>query len=589
MNRTYRHMPYVNALSALGLLCACSASAVASEPRAFILDTGNQTVTALDMEKVAIQGSVAPGGNLTTMLQLPHSQKLAVFDRPGIEDRKTGFHPTGKAAVNFVDMTSMKRTSRLEVCSNRGRFVVSYDGKRMAVQCLAVTSTDPSEMSPIELLIVNTETEQIIGRSPLKRLVNLLITPDSRTLITFAPPSSPQPAELQFLDFETGKSLGLLTPKDPVTSATLSGDGQYLYLLDARKPSDNPEKNVKGSLSVISVSARSELAAIDVGFNPRGLIRDEKSDRILVLGDALPGKEQPDGVLRVIKGTETLGISRVAPDPQFVRVSPDGSLLYVVSQGYISIVDYASFQSLQRMPVEGKHGRSKEPLGEFAITADGRRALALSSGREVRVFDLEGRKLLAPVTVGRGSVLFVEALTAGLQTYVSAANATYVGSGMYTYHIYSIAPPPGGYYQSVVLSPDSKFAYVLNSATYDVTVVDAQNATVLSKIGIVGLSPQLEMLPGGKALCVKEDVYLTFIDTNTNQKIDFGHDAGCRWHDRVKVGGLRAMKLTFQVSPSGTRALAFAKKNLVGFDLTTVRVLARLTDFQDVSEILFEQ
>ncbi len=99
------------------LLCACSAVGAASEPRAFILDRGTNSVIALAPENAAILGTVSfEGGHLTTMIQVPNSKRLAVFDQgPGKYSLRFGWHPEGKASMSFVDMGSMKITSQVQL------------------------------------------------------------------------------------------------------------------------------------------------------------------------------------------------------------------------------------------------------------------------------------------------------------------------------------------------------------------------------------------------------------------------------------------------------------------------------------------
>ncbi len=89
-------------------------------------------------------------------------------------------------------------------------------------------------------------------------------------------------------------------------------------------------------------------------------------------------------------------------------------------------------------------------------------------------------------------------------------------------------------------------------------------------------------MPVGSAIAVPEQLWVEFIDTKTNQKIKFGDT------DRVKVGGFLSFLEAFRVSPSGTRALALAKKKGVWFDLSTMTVTGSL-DFEDASAVVFEQ
>jgi 6-phosphogluconolactonase (cycloisomerase 2 family) len=81
-----------------------------------------------------------------------------------------------------------------------------------------------------------------------------------------------------------------------------------------------------------------------------------------------------------------------------------------------------------------------------------------------------------------------------------------------------VAPPTS---VAVVISADSKFAYALNDQTRDVTIIDVQAATVLSKIGIpsgylTDPSWKIETMPSGNAVSLVGWWGITFIDTKTN-------------------------------------------------------------------------
>lgn len=566
-----------------------AALGVASEPRAFLLDTGANSVIVLDPETVAIQATVpVEGGSLKTMIQIPHSKRLAVFDQgPGKGTLRYGWHPDGKASVSFVDMDSMKITSRLELGWGIGEVLATDDGKGIAVLCPGYTSQKPEETLPAEVVLINTESAQITGRFPVKPPLNLLLTPDSRTLITFTSAwrygDHSRTPEVQFVDFETAKLLGKLSPSKAVTSAELSADGQYLYLLDPGERSVKVEKNVNGFLVVVSTSTRTELSAIDVGSAPRGLIHDSASDRILILSDDAPARKRAEtsGALRVFKGPETVAVTPVDYSPALLTTSPDGTVLYVAGPDCVSAVDPSSYKVINEIDFEeargGGHRRTGRELRDFAITPDGKRGIAVYPlGDKVAVLDLEQKKSLASLKTGRGSVRFAQIMATGLENYnaqqsaQSMANETGISQ---TYTIKTIRPAS----VAVALSQDSKFAYALNSQTSDVTIIDAQAATVLSKVG-VARSSEIETMPGGNAIAVLGMFDITFIDTKTNEKID-----------RLKVGGLGGFLNTFRVSPSGNRACALVTSRVVCLDTATMQEVGRQEHLKRLEMMLFEK
>ena len=577
------------------LHCACSAIGVASEPRAFLLDAGDNNVVVLNMETAAILGTVSiEGGSLKTMIQVPHSKRLAVFDQgPGKGTLRFGWHPDGKASMTFVDMDSMKVTSRLELGWGIGQVLATDDGKGLAVVCPGYTSQKPEEALPAEVVLINTETGQIRGRFPVKPPVNLLLTPDNRTLITFTSAwhfgDRSRTPEVQFADFETAKVLGKLTPSKAVTSAELSTDGQYLYLLDHGEQSIKVEKNVNGFLAVVSVSTRSELSVVDVGPAPRGLIHDSASDRILILSDAATGKKRREagGTLRVFKGAETVAVTPLDIYPLLLTASPDGTVLYVVGPDSVSTIDPSSFKTIDEIDFEGARGHSHRrgvgnELRDFAITPDGKRAIVVFPGSyKVTVLDLEQKKSLGSLKTGRGKVRFAQAMAVGLNNAMAAQSAQAMANetGVTQYYTVQTLKPAS---VAVAVTQDSKFAYALNDQTSDVTVIDAQAATVLSKMGIFQGS-EIDTLPSGNALAILGPMAISFIDTKTNQKIKFDGK------DHLMVGGLGGFLTAFRVSPSGNRACALLAHRVICLDTSTIQEVGRQEHLKKLEMMLFEK
>ena len=564
------------------------------QPRAFILDMATRSVIVLAPEDAAILGTVSfEEGILKTMIQVPHSKRLAVFDQGlGKDTFRFGWHPEGKASISFVDMDSMKITSHLQLGWGIGQVLTTDDGKGLAVVCPGYTSQKPEETLPGEVVLINTETAQIAGRFPVKTPVNLLLTPDNRTLITFTSAwhykDRSRTPEVQFADFETGKMLGKLVPSKAVTSAELSTDGQYLYLLDPGQPSDKFEKNVDGFLVVVSVPNRSELSAIDVGSAPQGLIHDNATDHVLILSDTAPVKKhrEPGGFLSVFKGTEAVAVTPVAYSPLLLRASPDGTVLYVVGPDTVSVLDSSNFRSIAEIHIEGAEGRSYRrgggnELNEFTITPDGKRGIAIfSNSFKLTILDLEQRKSLASLKTGRGSVRFLQAMSVGLDNFNAqqSAQATANETGVTQYYTIKTLKPTN---LSLAVSPDSKFAYALNDQTSDVTVIDAQAATVLSKIPIRGL--EFEIMPGGNTMAILGPSEIQFIDLKTNQKMKVGKE------NTLKVGGLGSFLRAFRVSPSGTRACALGTSRVICLDTSTIKEVGRQEHFKYLETILFEE
>ena len=96
------------------------------------------------------------------------------------------------------------------------------------------------------------------------------------------------------------------------------------------------------------------------------------------------------------------------------------------------------------------------------------------------------------------------------------------------------------------------------------------------------------MMPYGDALLVWGLNAFTLIDTKTNQKIKFDGDENLRIGGRFMGGAFSPMSL--EVSPDGTKFIAFAKNNIVVIDLLSMEMVGKLKDIiKDPSVILFEE
>ena len=135
---------------------------------------------------------------------------------------------------------------------------------------------------------------------------------------------------------------------------------------------------------------------------------------------------------------------------------------------------------------------------------------------------------------------------------------------------------------AVAVSGDSKFAYALNDQTSDVTVIDAQAATVLSKIGIFQGS-EIETMPRGNAIAILGSMAITFLDTKTNEKIKVDGK------DHLMVGGAGGFLNAFRVSPSGNRACALVAHHVICLDTSTMQEVGRQEHLKKLEMMLFEK
>jgi len=141
----------------------------------------------------------------------------------------------------------------------------------------------------------------------------------------------------------------------------------------------------------------------------------------------------------------------------------------------------------------------------------------------------------------------------------------------FTYNVYNfgVAAPQS----SVVVRPDGKVAYALNTQTNDVTVVDVPTASVLSKEAAKGRS--LALLPGGAKVAVVGKDELRLFDTQAQLPGE-----PLRFEDALGVS------LVF--TKDGQTAVAYGGKALYLLDAATGAVRAQVPGVMGVDSVIFE-
>jgi DNA-binding beta-propeller fold protein YncE len=129
---------------------------------------------------------------------------------------------------------------------------------------------------------------------------------------------------------------------------------------------------------------------------------------------------------------------------------------------------------------------------------------------------------------------------------------------MFFYSVYDVRAAS----TAIALRADGRFAYVLNTLTDDVTVVDVAGATALEKFPVGGR--EIRPLPTGRFLTVASDSSLEMLDTTTNAPVG-------KWELPGLVG--------LAVAPDRPAAVAVGEKSLVALDPATGKVTGRVDSF----------
>jgi DNA-binding beta-propeller fold protein YncE len=271
--------------------------------------------------------------------------------------------------------------------------------------------------------------------------------------------------------------------------------------------------------------------------------------------------------LRAFIGPEQIGLVRLPEEPHLLRLR--GPRAYVAGRSTLSVADLDSLRVQATIALD--HADS---LSELSFSADGSRAFGLYEGSSrLSVFELRPPRLVGSVTTGRGGVKFAKALGAvALVAAASLAEAHARAQGrLVPYDVSSIgiAAPES----SVVVRPDGRVAFALNTQSNDVTVVNAERATVLSKQAAKGRT--LAAFPNGRRFAVLGKDKLRLFDMQTQrpgQELEF-EDA-------------QTVSLIFTADEK--TALAFGGKTLYLLDAETGRVRSQVPGLLSVGSILFD-
>jgi YVTN family beta-propeller protein len=579
----------------LGIVAVAQDAATAPQTsRAYVLDPEAQRVTAVDLTS-GLTTAVSLNGGMTALekmaayansniyygvdtLLLTHEGTRLIRLRTGelgepifVGGRK-GHRPQEKSTATIIDAKTMQAVEEADLGWGLYNYCLTPDQKVLLTLTFGDQSQKHEETLPSELVATDVSSGQVLGRLTLQRPPSAcLLSKDSSTaVLLFAQQQQKgepvHPAELQFVSIGKLTVLGKIM-LDSVTNMTaMSPSGEYLYLMEKGRPSDNPEKNVNGRIRVISMKEMKVTAVLDAGSDPKGMFIDRTAGQLLLLSEGAPvkGQKEVDGELRVIRGASITSLLPVAAGPRFMRFSPDRKRLYVVCSKELSAIDYSSLHELGRIPVGGL-------ISELAFSPDGNRGFALFSGSSrLLLLDLQGLKPGDSVTTGRGGIKFAKDLTV-VAAMAAAATDTYYNNGGYGVVNYYQNFTGGPTNTSIWVRPDGAFVYVLNIETNDVTIVDTRNSSVVDKIAAGGW--RLHPLINGNILAVVARNKLHLIDTATQKALpDILFDKDLR---------------DFTLAPDGQTAYAFVGGTLILMNGSTGEVQSRVDGFKWPRVVVF--
>jgi len=545
---------WATTLASLLLWTAASLPAEAApSARVFVLDPGAPALVSVDLAAGKRLASLPLEGQPTWLVQSDDGRYLVALDYgPGEDKGDRGWKAEGRSSATIVDASRFAIIGRVELGFGLDSVLTGPDG-RLTVTCPGYDAKKSDDALPRELVVVDLATARERGRLRIDPGTDLTWrSPDGRTLALLLglPRSKKYPwpeARTTIVDVE---SVSVTATLDSAGWDQVERDEERLYLIDFGEPDKNAKKNENGSVEVISFAER-RVDRLDLGRAPvAGLLGEDGLFAVASEGPA----GGLGGELRFIRKGALVTVLPVAARPMWLGEVREN--LCVVGSKAVTFVDPEALQVTATIPLErGGKGVVDDDDRPFEVlaTADGRRAFIHYPAQDkVAVLDLEQSKAIGSTKTGRGKKKFFNAMLSGL-TYGASEK-------VYFYR-------PGGPPQ-MLLRPDGRYAYALNLDTSDVTVVDADTAAAVEKIGAGG---RMLALLGGSTLAVLGSE-LHLIDTARN----------------AKVGEIQLPRLQgFRRSADGSYAVALTEGTVLILDGTTGQERARLVDFVNPTRMAF--
>jgi DNA-binding beta-propeller fold protein YncE len=152
---------------------------------------------------------------------------------------------------------------------------------------------------------------------------------------------------------------------------------------------------------------------------------------------------------------------------------------------------------------------------ELRVSPDGTR-LYMVNGEYFKTYDLATGTQLTEVRTGRMSMKLLQALETGLSSEAARLEAENAarreGRSYYAYTEYTLTQPRG----NMAIRPDGKAVYALNSQTDDLTVIDGVSGAILQKVPAGGFS--VLFMPAASVALVPSATALHAVDLATHQK-----------------------------------------------------------------------
>jgi len=299
--------------------------------RAYIANTGDGTVSVIDVKTKAVIATIPVGLNVDAITVSADGQRAYALCPIS----------AGGSGVYVINTVTNQLITTIPMVGESLLGVVSPDGTR-----LYVTTAAPNAA----IVVINTVSNKQIATIPVSESYGMAVSPDGGKL--YAAVRSAY--EVDVYNTTNYALLKTIRVQEHPSCVAINADGSRVYVTNT------------GSylLSVIDASKNAVIVNIITGQRPIGVAVSADGTRVYTANFTT----NDISVFDVTTNSRIADI-RVGNNPQAISLTSDGSQLYVSNGGSnnVSIVDTKTWSIIATVPV----GRNPNPIGNFITPGNG--------------------------------------------------------------------------------------------------------------------------------------------------------------------------------------------------------------------------
>lgn len=427
---------------------------------------GDTSLTMIDERGFSVLGSVPIPEGMEKWWRTDDGRYLGVVSATGRGRKRTATRLTA------IDFDSLEVVGTETLAHNLELAVTSREG-RLAYLLFSGKAPKKGVSEPPSLVLVNTVTGRVLAGTDLDGVPMAVVVArePSLAVLAFAAPNPTAPGRLVFLDALTLESRGELRLPGPLADLFWNDDVSRVYALDVGVDAKKVEKARTGHVYVVDTGEARLIADLDVGAAPGPLSWDEEEGVFYQLTQ--PRKTRgAEASFLVIEDDRIVRELGLPERPVAVHPSPDRSRFYILHKKGISIVDDSVEQ------IEGRIALTRAPNQLMFLEPPTKGYLLHPASSVVTQVDLEARRTLGEIVTGRtGKKVGLFFADVGIAVLGQMQSTMLTGNPYALPYVLPIRLKQ----TNAIASADGKMAYIHNSETDDVTVIDTETNTVALK------------------------------------------------------------------------------------------------------------